>query len=142
MKSKNIHANTVCIKNKGVIIIGPSGSGKSDLTLRLILAHNAVLVADDRTVIESVNGVLKAKCPQNIKGLLEVRGVGICNLKTKSCVKVSLLVKLVSASAKIERMPEIKATEILGVKIPTIELYAFEISAAEKVIAAACYQKI
>ena len=142
MKSKNIHANTVCVKDKGIIIIGPSGSGKSDLTLRLILKYNAVLVADDRTIVEYVNGVLKAKCPQNIKGLLEVRSVGICKFKAKASAKVSLVIKLVSPPSKIERMPETKTMEILGVKIPTIELCAFETSAAEKVIAAACYQKM
>ncbi|MBP5399858.1 MAG: HPr kinase/phosphatase C-terminal domain-containing protein [Alphaproteobacteria bacterium] len=141
MINKNIHANAVCLKNKGILITGPSGSGKSDLTLRLILNHNAVLISDDRTLVECSNGVLKASCPQNIRGMLEVRGVGICNFNTKPTAKISLIVKLVSSRAKIERLPEIKTTEILGIKIPTIELYAFESSAPEKIIAAACYQK-
>ncbi len=140
--NKNIHANALFLKNKGILILGPSGSGKSDLTLRLILKYNAVLIADDRTVLENKNGVLKAGCPQNIKGLLEVRGVGICKFNTKTSAKISLVVKLVSSNSKIERMPEPKTTEILGIKIPTIEIYAFEPSAAEKIIAAACYQKI
>ena len=139
--NKNIHANSICLKNKGILITGPSGSGKSDLTLRLIMKYNAVLIADDRTIVENKNGVLKASCPQNIKGMLEVRGVGICNFATKASSKISLVVELVSSRSKIERLPNPQNAEILGVKIPKIEIYAFDSSAPEKIIAAACYQK-
>lgn len=62
---------------RGVLLIGPSGSGKSDLALRLI-DRGWRLIADDRTVLGLENGRLTASAPPNISGLIEVRGVGIC----------------------------------------------------------------
>ena len=56
---------------------GASGSGKSDLALRMILEKGAVLIADDRTDIRRGANRPVASCPETIKGLLEVRGVGI-----------------------------------------------------------------
>ena len=139
--SENIHANALSINGKGVIILGKSGSGKSDISLRLILRYNAVLISDDRTIIQNKNGVLKASCPQNIKGLLEVRGVGICNFKYKDEENVCLAVELVDSSKKIDRIPEQKTIKFLDVSIPAIKINAFEDSAPEKIIAAICYQK-
>ena len=46
--TENIHATTVAIENKGILIVGKSGAGKSDLALRLIMNKNAILVADVR----------------------------------------------------------------------------------------------
>ena len=85
MNAKNIHATAVAIEKKAVLILGKSGAGKSDLALRLIMDKNAELIADDRVDIESVNGVLKAACPKNIQGLLEVRGIGICKFPFIKC---------------------------------------------------------
>ncbi|MBO7556019.1 MAG: HPr kinase/phosphatase C-terminal domain-containing protein [Alphaproteobacteria bacterium] len=141
MKSENIHANTISLLGKGILILGPSGSGKSDISLRLICNHNAVLIADDRTLIQVQNGVLKASCPKNIKGLLEVRGVGICKIPHKEKATISLVVELVDSLEKITRLPENRTMEILNIQIPSIKIYPFEVSAPEKIIAAICYQK-
>ena len=48
----NIHTTCVSIKNHGILLLGAPASGKSDLALRLILHHQALLVSDDRTDIE------------------------------------------------------------------------------------------
>ena len=99
---ENVHATCVDMNGAGVLIVGRSGSGKSDLALRLIENKGAVLVADDRTNL-IVNGEnLVANSPESIQGLIEVRGVGIVkkNFKPQSCVK---LVVISSLKEKIER---------------------------------------
>ena len=71
-----VHASCVALKSAGVLLLGDSGSGKSDLALRLI--HEGWrLVADDRTVLSVAKNGIAAAAPTTIKGLLEVRGLGI-----------------------------------------------------------------
>ncbi|HET7083493.1 MAG TPA: hypothetical protein VFI23_01890 [Rhizomicrobium sp.] len=89
----NIHASCVAIGNLGVLLLGPSGAGKSDLALRLIDA-GARLVSDDRTILFLARGALHAKAPASIKGLLEVRGLGIIKMPVRANVKIALAVKL------------------------------------------------
>ena len=67
-----IHASCAARNGAGVLLIGPSGSGKSDLLLRL-LDRGFALVADDRVEIDC--GVARAPAP--LAGLLEIRGLGI-----------------------------------------------------------------
>jgi UPF0042 nucleotide-binding protein len=61
---------------RAVLLLGPSGSGKSDLALQLI-DRGWQLIADDRTVLGVADGRLTAASPPAIAGLIEVRGVGI-----------------------------------------------------------------
>src|SRR4051812_39369669 len=90
-KESNIHASCVAIGNKGVLLLGKSGSGKSDLALRLI-DDGARLVSDDRTILFIAKGVLRARAPASIKGLLEVRGLGIIQLPVRTNVTIALAV--------------------------------------------------
>src|SRR5690606_18170052 len=71
-----IHATCVVIGEIGVILRGPSGSGKSDLALRLV-DTGGLLVADDQVFLSVENGALVARAPPTISGKLEVRGLGI-----------------------------------------------------------------
>jgi hypothetical protein len=102
MSEVNIHASCVALGTRGVLLIGPSGSAKSDLALRLI-DGGAKLVADDRTLLFVKGGALHAKAPASIKGLLEVRGVGIVKLPVRAGVRISLVVRLGREGA---RLPE------------------------------------
>ena len=86
MREANIHASCVAIGGRGVLLLGKSGVGKSDLALRLI-AEGARLVADDRTILFAIRGALHAKAPETIKGLLEIRGVGIVAFPARPAVK-------------------------------------------------------
>ncbi|MBR1648556.1 MAG: HPr kinase/phosphatase C-terminal domain-containing protein [Alphaproteobacteria bacterium] len=133
MEIENIHATTVAIEGRAVLITGDSGSGKSDLALRLITDKNAVLIADDRTLIYQKNGVLWGRCPQNIQGLLEVRGVGICNFPYLESAPVSLIVKLVKSLKEISRLPDPLTVELQKSIVPCFKLYPFENSAPQKV---------
>ena len=131
---KNIYGTTVVVKSKGILIIGASGAGKSDIALRLIFNHQAKLIADDRTDIDVISNKIHASAPSSIKGLLEVRGVGIISVESEDVAPIEMVVELVSE--KCERMPERAFYELEGVKIPFIKLCASEISAPEKILAA------
>ena len=96
----NIHASCVALGRRGILLLGPSGSGKSDLALRLI-DQGAKLVADDRTILFVKNGALHAKAPASIKGLLEIRGVGIIALPMSDTVKIVLAVQLGREGARL-----------------------------------------
>ena len=130
----NIHATTISYKNKGIMIVGESGSGKSDLALRMIEQKKAKLVADDRTEIEIKNGKIYAKCPDNIKNMIEVRGVGILPIKAKKRAVISLVVELVDDLAKIERMPQKEKFFFADASVEKLKLYPFEVSAPDKIV--------
>ena len=100
---QNIYATCVNLRNKGILILGGSGSGKSDLALRLITLFSAKLVGDDRVDIQNGGNCLKARAPEILKGLLEVRGVGIIKIEYLEESKIDLVIKL--TSEKTERMP-------------------------------------
>jgi serine kinase of HPr protein (carbohydrate metabolism regulator) len=130
-----IHASCVEVGGLGILLRGPSGSGKSDLALRLIEAGGR-LVADDRTDLALADGGLIASSPNPIAGRLEVRGVGIVELPSVARARVGLAADLVAA-ADIDRLPEPRRCEYLGIHIPLIALAPFECSAAAKLRLAA-----
>ena len=84
------HATTVLVDGTGVLLRGPSGSGKSDLALRLI-DGGARLVADDQTALAVENGVLVAHPPRSIAGRLEVRGLGIVTVPWAPSAPIGLV---------------------------------------------------
>lgn len=130
----NIHATCVKIGRYGVLFLGDSGSGKSDMALRLISGKGAKLVADDRVDISILNEKLIASAPKQISGLLEVRGIGIVQMPCVHSAHVVMAVNLVSDSSKIERMPANCEICFGDIKIPSVDLCAFEASAADKVV--------
>eukprot|EP00611_Tribonema_gayanum_P018860 TRINITY_DN32129_c0_g1_i1.p3 TRINITY_DN32129_c0_g1~~TRINITY_DN32129_c0_g1_i1.p3 ORF type:complete len:147 (+),score=38.62 TRINITY_DN32129_c0_g1_i1:425-865(+) len=133
-----VHATCVAIDGMGVLLRGPSGSGKSDLALRLI-DEGAQLVSDDYTMLETRGGHLIATAPESIKGMLEVRGLGILPVPAKPRVVIGLIVDLVT-DAPIERLPEPDAVTIDGtgaLPIPRVRIAPLEASAAAKVRLAA-----
>ena len=99
-RETDIHATCIAIGGRGVLLLGPSGSGKSDLALRLI-DQGAKLVADDRTILFARKGALYAKAPASIKGLLEIRGLGIVEMPVRASVKIALAVRLGAEGARL-----------------------------------------
>lgn len=133
LSSETLHVSCVALGGRAVLISGRSGSGKSDLALRLI-DRGAVLVSDDRTIVRRVEGRLIAAAPANIEGKIEVRGVGILSFPTASDVPVCLYVDL---ERDVERLPPTSETmKIAGVDVPVIAANALEASAPVKVEAA------
>jgi serine kinase of HPr protein (carbohydrate metabolism regulator) len=130
LSSETLHASCVAIGGRAVLIEGLSGSGKSDLALRLI-DRGAVLVSDDYTIVRRNAGTLTAGAPPNITGLIEVRGVGLMAMPFESDVAVALIV---SISNIIERLPDGDNTRsIAGVSVPVCLVTPFEASAPIKV---------
>lgn len=125
-----LHATAVAIDGRAVLLRGPSGSGKSDLALRLIEA-GARLVADDQSELSRRGGVLLVRAPATIAGLFEVRGLGILRFDALAEAPVGLIADLVAAD-RIERLPPRRAEAILGVAVPLIGIAPFEASAAAK----------
>ena len=130
LSSETVHASTVASEGRAVLITGPSGSGKSDLALRL-LDRGFSLVSDDQTIVRKDGSRLLASAPPNIAGKLEVRGVGIVDMGAVSDVPVALLVELTS---DIQRLPDdSRERPILGVPLPIISIDALTASAPSKV---------
>jgi serine kinase of HPr protein (carbohydrate metabolism regulator) len=130
LSSDRLHASCVAIGGRAVLIEGLSGSGKSDLALRLI-DRGATLVSDDYTFIRRDGTRLLAGPPPTIAGKLEVRGVGILEFAYVGDVPVALVV---SVGEPVERLPEHgRAQNMIGVAIPHIALAALEQSAPIKV---------
>ncbi len=128
----NLHATCIAINRLGVLLRGPSGSGKSDLALRLIdQSTDAILVADDRVDVNARDGGLYACAPGAIAGLLEVRGLGVMRVPHAADAKLALIVDLTDA-ANILRLPDALFEEMLGVQLPRIRLAPFEASAPAK----------
>ena len=130
------HATLIKINNYGVLLRGKSGSGKSDLALRLIENKQAILVADDAVILAYTNDQVIGKAAENIAGLLEVRGIGLMKYPYCGEAPVNLLINLQTDIKDIERIPEIRKEKILGLEIPQIDLYAMESSAPDKIVAA------
>ena len=89
----NIHASCVAIGAAGVLLLGKSGAGKSDVALRLI-DSGAKLVADDRVLLSVRHGALIARAPETIRGFLEIRGLGIIALPAAAAARIRLAVAL------------------------------------------------
>jgi serine kinase of HPr protein (carbohydrate metabolism regulator) len=130
LSSETLHASCVSIEGRAVLIEGLSGSGKSDLALRL-MDRGAKLVSDDYTIVRRVNGKLLASAPPNITGLFEVRGVGLIPMPFESDTPVALIA---SIAETIERLPEATTTRIVaGIAVPTCLIASLEASAPIKV---------
>ncbi len=136
----------MAIGDVGVLILGPPGSGKSDLALRLIdqpgfglgrRLRRANLVADDQVLLRPVRGRLVASCPAVIAGKLEVRGLGIVELIPRRRVTLGLAIELLPWR-KIERMPEAGSERFsaFGISLPLAYIDAALASAPARVRAA------
>jgi HPr kinase/phosphorylase len=139
-----LHASCVALGDDAILILGASGSGKSDLVLGLIdqpgygIGNDLIrarLVSDDQTVIERRGDALFATSPKPIAGLLEIRGQGIVAVDHVPEARLTLVVRLVPA-AEIERLPEATTTSIAGVALREIRIDPGKATAAARIRAA------
>tara|TARA_B100000287_G_scaffold432258_1_gene491173 strand:+ start:4526 stop:4951 length:426 start_codon:yes stop_codon:yes gene_type:complete len=130
MEQKNIHSTSVVVEDLGIMIIGGSGSGKSDLALRLI-DSGATLISDDITICKKKSGFLYLEAHQRTKGLLEVRELGIMTVPFIDNIKLSLVVELTDKDLK--RYSGNVTCSILGVKVPKMKILGKESSAVAKI---------
>jgi HPr kinase/phosphorylase len=109
-----LHATSVAVDGKGLLIIGPSGSGKSSLALQMI-GLGAMLIADDQTETHLRDGHVYLRSPAAIIGVIEARGIGLMNAPTVPSAPLHLIVDL--AQNEAERLPERHDMMILGQRI-------------------------
>lgn len=126
--------------NCGVLLLGSSGIGKSDVALRLI-AMGAHLVADDRTELFVARGILCGRPADRGAGLMEVRGVGILELPYATSARIGLAVNLGGPVLRLPEHRSYRPPRRLGLapraSPPLLALSAFEASTPAKIAAAA-----
>ena len=125
------YATAITYCGFGILIRGPSGSGKSDLALRLI-DDGADLIADDQVAIRALEQKLYLSPLDNTPGLIEVRGIGVMKIKYVRDIKLCLVIDL-DPSDEIQRIPEIKEELIKSIPVPVINMDAFEHSVLVKI---------
>jgi serine kinase of HPr protein (carbohydrate metabolism regulator) len=145
----SVHGTAVAFGEQGILIRGAPGSGKSSLALQLIDAPGfgiggdllrAQLVADDQVQISQSSGVLAVSAPENLSGLLEIRGVGLITVSCVASARLVMIADLVPQT-QIERLPEPLdlACELAGVMLPRIRIDAAFANAAARLRAAFCH---
>ncbi|EJM99921.1 serine kinase of the HPr protein, regulates carbohydrate metabolism [Phyllobacterium sp. YR531] len=129
-----IHATALVISDRGIIITGASGSGKSSIANALIdrasaSAQYATLISDDQCLLQAVSGRLLCTTPETLRGGLEVRGSGLHQVAFEPRAVIHLLVHLVEP-AQAPRMHENTIAELQGVAITQLKLPAGEVESA------------
>lgn len=127
-----IHGTCVAVEGRGALLRGPSGSGKSDLALRLI-ERGAQLIADDQVILEADGASVRASAAPRLHGKLEVRGIGILDVPHVQGAPLLAIFDL-CAPGEVPRLPEPEWVELLpGTRVRVFRLAPFEASAPDKV---------
>lgn len=117
-RTETLHASCVALDGKGLLILGPSGSGKSSLALQM-MGLGAALVADDRTILShSGDGALLASAPAPIRGRIEARGVGILGADAVGPVGLAAVVDL--GQQETDRLPPLRNISLLGCRMALV----------------------
>ncbi len=127
-EKSGLHATTVQLQGRGVMLMGKSGAGKTELALTLVeraIVRNeqACLVADDRTLLHVESGKLIASVPQTLAGGVEIRGAGLFTVAYVEQTPLDLVVKLVDRD-EAERYPSDEKWHFEGVEVPRLLLPA------------------
>ena len=112
-----MHATCVDINGSGVLIVGRSGSGQSNLAINLI-ALGSKLVADDQCELVKKNNRFSVSKPASLPNSIEIRGVGLVSVPM--VVETSLDWVVDMDEAETERMPDLRFTKIDGYRVPTV----------------------
>lgn len=126
MVTPHIHGTLIVIGEKGVLITGASGTGKSTLALKLLAACQAAgtfarLVSDDQVLLEGHSDRLIGSAPAAIAGLVEVWGIGPTRIAHEKAGGIDLVVQLVPQD-KAPRMNEETVMVLEGVRLPVVQL--------------------
>lgn len=122
---QRVHGSAAARDGQGVLLVGPPGSGKSDLLLRL-LGRGWRLVADDQVVLDP-DGLADAPAP--LAGMVEARGLGLLAGLPHAPAPIRLVAELGREAA---RLPEPRARVVAGRSLPALALDPFAASAPEK----------
>ena len=113
---KNVHGTAVSIDGKGLLILGQSGSGKSQLALALI-THGAKLISDDQVILINTESEIILSAPKSISGKIEARFVGILKMP----VLIAPLYLVIDLDQKeLDRLPKKQFVTYFDKKIPAL----------------------
>ncbi len=130
----SVHGVLMEIMGLGVLIRGESGLGKSELGLELLMTRGAALIADDVVDLLRVDPLtIEGRCPELLQNMLEVRGVGLLDVRTifgETTVtrrkRLALIVHLARrrAGMEVERLPASgeHMEDVLGVPIARVDI--------------------
>lgn len=140
MSAPNLHGTALVLGERGLLIIGPSGSGKSMLALALLArfrqaGRQARLVADDQVLVSAPAGRLVCRAPSAIRGLVEVHGVGPRPIEAEPAAVIDLVVRLVPAES-LQRIPDDAFEEVAGCRLPLLEVRERAVEPALAAVAA------
>ena len=130
-KPKNVHGTGLLLGSSGVLLRGPSGAGKSVLALSLLDRWEgrglpAFLVSDDRVDLVQTGRELSMRSPENLAGLIELRGRGIVKRPHKSLVTLHLVIDLVPELARMleedAMVTEISGTRVARAPVPSADV--------------------
>ena len=114
---QRLHGTSVELSGQGILILGPSGSGKSSLARDLIVL-GAKLVADDQTVLTQDGPTITLSRPPSLPTGLELRGIGIVACPCVASAPLRMIVDL--AETEQDRIPPEREYAVFGVKVPLI----------------------
>lgn len=122
----NVHATALVIGDRGVLIEGASGAGKTTLALALLGAAAAsgrfcALIADDQLLLRAEGGRLVARAPETIAGLVELRGAGPRPIRHQHEAVIDLVASLV-APHLAPRYAEPARAAMRGCDVPVLVL--------------------
>ncbi len=135
-----VHGSAVAVRcgdfmPAAVLLRGVSGRGKSDLSFRLIEA-GGMLICDDQVELEIRHEkIITADSVEAIRGLMEVRGVGLLKFPVAPPTQLRLVVDLVLRE-EVPRLPEWETEDILGIPVVRLKLCAFDVSTPLKIVKA------
>ncbi len=126
---ESLHGVLVDVYGVGVLITGDSGIGKSETALEL-LRRGHRLVADDLVEVRMVDDTLSGTSPENIRHFMEIRGIGIINIRQLYGIGSVLIRKDIDMICRLESWDPAKqyerlgleesSTEVLGVTVPLL----------------------
>lgn len=143
MSRTNLHGTAVRLGDLGILIRGPSRSGKSALALSALrraegLGLSAGLVSDDQVMVRCAGGQVLVDAPASIAGMIEVSGVGIVRETAAGETALSLVVDLADPEL-IDRLPDEASADIAGVPVRRVLLPRREAAfGADVLVSLAC----
>ncbi len=131
--AETIHACCVAVGEAGLLIRGPSGTGKSTLAREVVswarqAGSFARLVSDDRTRIEAKHGRLVASSVEPLEGLMEIRGFGIVRQPFEPAAVIRLVIDLCGEPPRYPDEQD-RNTILCGIMVPRLQMRAGAVSA-------------